>query len=307
MDNPLVSVAINTLNEEKNIENCLKSLFAQSYKNFEIIIVDNFSQDKTKELALKYTPNVFEKGPERSVQKNFGILEKARGEYVMHIDADMILSPNLIERCVAFMGAENCAALHIKEVVLGRKFWSQVRRFERSFYDGTVIDGARFFKRNVLVAVGGFDEKFYSCEDWDVDKKIKQSNNTIKLLATIHCNQESITRWGLYGFIKERGVNPEEYSCAIYHNEVEFNFKKYLTKKSYYATGFEQYINKWGKDDPDIKKQFSPVYRYFGVFCENGKWKQAISHPILMIGVFILRFFVGLTYIMRSKRNVAIL
>ncbi len=53
--NPLVSVTITTKNEEKNIENCLKSILEQSYKNIEIIVVDNNSTDKTKEIALKYT------------------------------------------------------------------------------------------------------------------------------------------------------------------------------------------------------------------------------------------------------------
>jgi len=61
MTNPLVSIVITTKNEEKNIENCLKSIVNQTYKNIEIIVVDNNSSDSTKEISLKYTDKVFDK------------------------------------------------------------------------------------------------------------------------------------------------------------------------------------------------------------------------------------------------------
>lgn len=93
--NPLVSVVITTKNEERNIESCIKSILEQSYQNIEIIVVDNYSTDKTKEMALKYTDKVYDKGPERSAQRNYGMIDKSNGEYVMFVDADMILSPDL--------------------------------------------------------------------------------------------------------------------------------------------------------------------------------------------------------------------
>jgi glycosyltransferase involved in cell wall biosynthesis len=273
---PLVSVVITTKNEEKNIANCLKSIAGQTYSNIEIIVVDNNSQDKTKEIALKYTDYVYDKGPERSAQRNYGMIEKSQGKYVMFVDADMILSPKLIKDCGEFINKENCAALQISEIVMGNSFWSQVRRFERSFYDGTVIDGARFFKKDKFVEVGGFDETMSGPEDWDIDKKIKAI--------------------GKIGLVPKNG---EE--AVIYHNEAEFNLKKYLNKKGYYAQSFVGYINKWGKDDEDIKKQFSLSYRYCGVFLENGKWKKIFAHPILTFGMYFLRGMVGAVYLARKK------
>lgn len=50
---PFVSIVITTKNEEKNIDNCLKSILNQSYKNIEIIVVDNYSTNKTKEIVKK--------------------------------------------------------------------------------------------------------------------------------------------------------------------------------------------------------------------------------------------------------------
>lgn len=298
MNNPLVSVTITTKNEEKNIENCIKSILEQSYKNIEIIVVDNNSSDKTKEIALKYTDNVFDKGPERSAQRNYGMIDKSSGEYVMFIDADMILSPDVIENCIRLTETENIDALWIPEIVLGNNFFSKCRRFERTFYNGTVIDGARFFRKNIFVEVGGFDITMSGPEDWDIDKKIKSKNKKLKLLENSASNKNN---WALYNFIKERGVDSNKYGSVIYHNEADFNLKKYLSKKGYYAKSFNEYISKWGKDDKDIKKQFGLGYRYFGVFLENGKWKKLLSHPILTIGMYFLRFLVGVSFLINKK------
>ncbi|MFH1048253.1 MAG: hypothetical protein V1732_01165 [Patescibacteria group bacterium] len=57
-----------------------------------------------------------------------------------------------------------------------------------------------------------------------------------------------------------------------------------MNKKGYYAKSFGAYINKWGKNDSEIKKQLGFYYRFIGVFIENGKWKKLIAHPILMAG-----------------------
>ena len=273
MNNPLVTIVVTTKDEAKNIEACLRSIYLQTYPNIEMIVVDNLSTDGTESIARVYTSKFYTKGPERSAQRNFGMIDKAEGEYVMFVDADMTLEPNLISECVEQIQSNQAAALHIPEVVIGEKFFSKVRRFERSFYNGTVIDGARFFRKDMFVKVGGFDLTMSGPEDWDIDKKMKQGGRTIHLLSGSHIN----------------------------HNEGEFNLKDYLDKKSYYANSFNTYIEKWGKDDADIKKQLGFYYRYIGVYIENGKWKRFVSHPILAAGLKYLRFRVGLRYLRRNR------
>lgn len=292
--NTLVSVIVTTKNEKKNIENCLKSIKLQTYKKIELIVIDNKSEDKTKEIAKKFTKKVFNKGPERSAQRNFGMINVSKGEYVMFIDADMILHPELIEKCVEFFEKEKADALHIPEIVLGKHFFSKVRRFERSFYNGTVIDGARFFLKRSFVKVKGFDESMSGPEDWDIDKKIKKIGK-ICLLPSVKSNFS----WGLINFILERGVKPDQ--IVIYHNESEFNIKKYLSKKAYYSKNFDVYIKKWGKDDKDIKKQFGLGYRFFGIFLENKKWKRVIFHPLLIVGLYFLKVLVGIKFLRRKN------
>jgi glycosyltransferase involved in cell wall biosynthesis len=267
----LFSVIINTKNEEKNIEKCLKSVLAQTYPKdqIEIIVVDNGSADQTKDIALKYTEKVFDKEPERSAQKNFGV-EQSKGEYFLHLDADMTLSNTVLSECAKRVrNSKDIIALYIPEIVTGNKYFSKVKRFERSFYDGTPIDAVRFIHKEKFLETGGFDEQLYAAEDWDLDKRLK--------------------RLGKFDIIKS----------PLYHNETEFNLKNYLAKKQYYSGNINVYINKWGKNDPDIKKQFGFYYRFIGVFVENGKWKKILKHPVLTTGMYILRILVGIKFLMR--------
>ncbi|MDT8445869.1 MAG: glycosyltransferase family A protein [bacterium] len=293
---PLVSLVITTKNEAKNIDHCLASIAAQTYQPIETIVVDNQSTDDTKERARKYTDLVFDKGPERSAQRNYGLLEKSQGELLMFIDADMILASNLIEEAVKLMLEGGHVALHLPEIVLGKNFFSQVRRFERRFYDGTVIDGARFFSKEKLAEIGGFDESMSGPEDWDLDKKFKQIGSIGLLLAPSAAQSPEIKT-----LLLERGVDPADYGAVVYHNEAEFDLTAYLKKKGYYAQSFDGYIQKWGADDPDIRRQFSPAYRFCGVFIEHGKWLRLAAHPFLSLGMYFLRFMVGLKFLTRKR------
>ncbi|MFN4217594.1 MAG: glycosyltransferase [Brevinematales bacterium] len=296
---PLVSVVVTTKNEEKHIAKCLQSIKNQTYPHIEMIVVDNHSSDRTAEIAKTYTENVYMKGPERSAQRNYGMIEKARGKYVMYIDADMILSPSLVSACVTWMENRNPVALHIPEIILGTSYWSKVRRFERRFYDGTVIDGARFFRQDVFKKVGGFDENFSGPEDWDLDKKIKQEGN----IDLLHTQEDLSIDFPLWDFIREKGISPPYAFCCIYHNESEFSLFRYLKKKTYYTQNFSLYIQKWGKNDPDLKKQFGFWYRYVMVFIEGGKWKYLIAHPFLTIGMYVLRFLVGIVFLTQKTKK----
>ncbi len=297
---PLISIIITTKNEEKNIENCLKSIKLQSYpqEKIEIIVVDNNSIDKTVKLAKNYTNKVFNKGPERSAQRNFGILKKSKGKYTMFLDADMTLSQTAIEKAVNKLENSKIVALYIPEVILGNSFWCQVRRFERNFYDRTVIDGLRFFKRDIFIKSGGFDEKLNAFEDWDLDKRIKKFG---KVAILDKYNFEKISK--KLNKINYKyptlliQLNQLNKKGLIYHHKLGFNFFNYLAKKAYYAGSFKTYLEKWGANDPDIKKQLGLYYRYFGVFTEQSKWKKLLRHPTLAFGMLILKILIGVVYL----------
>ena len=269
-----VSVIITTRNEEKHIKNCLQSIKDQKFdqNSLEIIVVDNNSIDRTKFIAAEFTSNVFNLGPERSAQRNFGV-RKSQGKYILYLDADMILAPLIISECVKKCEDDDLVALYIPERIIGESFWNKVRNFERSFYNATDIDCVRFVLRDIFNKLKGFDLSMTGPEDWDFDRRTRELGKT--------------------------GIT----STPLSHNEGLFKLTSYLVKKGYYCRTFDIYIKKWGSDDSIIKKQLGFYYRFFGVFFENGKWKKLIFHPVLALGMYFLRGLVGLMFVLRKVRK----
>lgn len=266
---PLVSVVVTTKNEERHIAVCLQSIKRQNFPkgSFEIIVVDNNSTDRTMRIARKYTRNIYNAGPERSAQRNYGAA-KSSGKYYLYLDADMELSRDVLKKCIEqFTNNPDLKGLYIPEVIRGKYYWSKIRRFERSFYNGTVIDCVRCVKLADFRKVSGFDTAMSGPEDWDFDKKIRE-------LGPVSTT-----------------------SSVLYHNEEQVSIWTYLKKKEYYSKSFLVYIKKWGKDDPDVKKQLGLGYRFFWVFVERGKWKKLFKHPLLAIFMLALRVLVGLAYL----------
>lgn len=305
----VVSVIVTTKNEAANIGACLASIAAQDYPReaLDIVVVDNGSTDDTKAIARTFTDRVFDKGPERSAQRNFGMLEAARGRYVMFLDADMILSKGVVRRSVELLSSGRYAALHIPEIVLGQGFFPHVRRFERSFYDGTVIDGARILEKDTFARVGGFDLDLTGPEDWDLDKKIKRIG-PIGLLSSydfevVDAYVMALPATGFLDALIDFEKRSHLYTPLLFHNEAAFDLVRYLTKKTYYTGSAERYMAKWPADDPDIRRQYGLSYRFFGVFMENGKYRRLLKRPLLAAGMYFLRFLVGATFLARKRRT----
>ncbi len=170
---PLVSVVVPTKNSEQTIEKCLMSLKKQTYRNVEIIVVDNFSKDKTRDIAEKYGAKIFLKGPERCTQLNFGA-EKASGKYLYRVDSDFVLQPKIIEEAV-----DLCEKVGFDAVIIHNtsdptvSFWSRVRKLERDCYRYDDVNVAtRFWKKTVFEAIDGFDENLVAGDDYDLHNRI---------------------------------------------------------------------------------------------------------------------------------------
>ena len=102
---PLVSVIVPTYNNEKYLANCLNSLLAQTFQDFEIIDIDDGSTDQTTKLLETYKAN-----PHIRVhtQPNSGIsaarnqgLKLSRGQFISFVDSDDCVNPNFLEKLIA--------------------------------------------------------------------------------------------------------------------------------------------------------------------------------------------------------------
>jgi len=256
MNRPLISVIVTTYNNTATLDACLTSIANQSYVHIETIVVDNSSTDNTKQIARTYTDKVYDIGPERCTQRNFGV-SKARGSAVMIIDSDMELGKNVVRACVEQITANpELKALVVPEESFGQGFWAQCKRLERSFYVGTPwMEAARFFDTQTYQAVGGYDERLISGEDWDLSQRVGDQAPTGRV---------------------------DEY---IRHNEGLLQLIRTLKKKYYYAQKFAQYLAV-NKDRPAISSQTGILTRY-GLFFSRPR--QLFRRPDLGLGMLFMK------------------
>lgn len=105
MNGELVSIIIPAYNVDNYLEECVRSLLCQTYKNYEVIIIDDGSTDNTYTVGKCLTAenaNVklfHQENQGVSIARNAGI-QKANGEFVVFVDADDIVSPQYIETLI---------------------------------------------------------------------------------------------------------------------------------------------------------------------------------------------------------------
>lgn len=105
MNLPLVSIVIAAYNCENSIKKCLDSLVNQSYKNLNIIVIDDGSKDMTGEICRKYASTVmnidyyYQENNGVAVARNMG-LSRVKGEWFMFVDSDDWLEIDAIERMI---------------------------------------------------------------------------------------------------------------------------------------------------------------------------------------------------------------
>lgn len=269
---PVVSIIISTKNEEENIENCLESITNQTYLNIELLVVDNNSSDKTKEIAQKYTDLVINKGPERSAQRNYGV-KKSNGSYIAWFDADMILDPRIIEECTAaVLQDSNIKALIIPEQSIGESFWAQCRALEKRCYLGdSDIEAVRFVEKKTFEKIGMLDKNLISGEDWDVTTRLRTAGYKISRIKS---------------FVK--------------HNEGHLKLLNVLRKKYYYATKSLPFIERHIKSPMDVI-----FFVIRPAFLRN--WKLLINDPTHATGLFVMKFLeflVGFFGIVKVKISI---
>jgi glycosyltransferase involved in cell wall biosynthesis len=256
---PLASLIVTTKNESAVLERLLKSIKQQTYKHIELIVVDNRSTDNTLAIAKKYTKSVYTQGPERSSQRNFGA-KKAKGQYLFFLDADMELSPTVVEECVEqIKKSTKIGAVTVPEYSIAKTFWEKVKGHERSFYNkegDPTTDAARFFSQEAFKKVGGYDESITGPEDWDLPENVKRL-----------------------------GFNSSRIKSVIYHHERIPSPWQLAKKKYYYALTSHRYLKKHDISPLSAKT----IYFLRPVFYKN--WKHLLGHPLLSSAMFLMFSF----------------
>jgi SAM-dependent methyltransferase len=188
---PLVSVIMIFLNAERFIQEAIESVLAQSYANWELLLVDDGSKDSSGEVARRYAGRYAAKmrylthaggaNLGMSASRNLGV-EHARGEYVAFLDADDVWLPEKLERQVEILRSQPAAAMVCgrtqywyswsgRQEDLSRDFVPELgvppdrlvnppALFTALMRNQVVTSTGSLVRREVIETVGGYEEGF---------------------------------------------------------------------------------------------------------------------------------------------------
>lgn len=187
--NPYVSVVIPAYNEEEFISRTLESLLCQDDHDFELIVVDNNSSDKTKVIAKKYGAKIInEKRQGVIFSRQTGFLS-AKGKIIATTDADTILPGHWIstiakkfkknDNLALFGGLCNFYSGPITAKFSAYYFLYPYRFFDKIFSRGWKMAGANMaIRKTFFKQINGFDTKLKGYEDIEISERLKYVGET---------------------------------------------------------------------------------------------------------------------------------
>ena len=182
-----VSIIIPTYNEEKNIEACLESLFKQLYRDFEIIVVDDGSSDKTLEVLSKFqiTKDKIQILKQNHLgagaARNLGA-KKAKGEILVFVDADMVFDSDFLNDLIKpIIGGETIGTFSKNEMLANKNnVWAVCWNLNRGLpknrmHPADYPDSQKVFRailKSEFDRAGGFNEKGGYTDDWSLSERL---------------------------------------------------------------------------------------------------------------------------------------
>jgi glycosyltransferase involved in cell wall biosynthesis len=186
---PTVSVIINTYNSSRFLLPAVESVLAQSYRDYELIIVDDGSTDNTRQVMAPYLNRltyIYQENKKYSAAKNTGI-RASSGKYIAFMDSDDIWLPEKLERQVSILEQHSeavltyCQAVYIdpdgQQVIFrGKEFCNPegaeliVADMRKDLFLTTVVapGSTMLVRRWAVERAGLFDEVHVHGEDWEL-------------------------------------------------------------------------------------------------------------------------------------------
>lgn len=239
----LISVIIPTYNRASVLFRAIDSVLAQTYKNYELLIVDDGSSDETHELLLpliKLEKIKYFKHQNRGVSatRNVGV-QKASGELITFLDSDDEWLPHKLQEQLNFI-AQNPQI----QIVYGEELWIRNGKrvnqkaihkksgghiFPACVQQCLIAPSSVMLFKNLFLQMGGFDESFTICEDYDLWLKISSlmeigfiANPLIikhgghdDQLSTKYVAMDFWRLKSMLGILKTRILNPEDQRLVV--------------------------------------------------------------------------------------------
>jgi glycosyltransferase involved in cell wall biosynthesis len=189
-----VSIIIPAYNEEKRVGKALTALLAQNYTDFEIIVVDNASSDRTAEIAKKFPVKVVSESRKGTMWACERGRKDASGDIIVRMDADCEPEPDWLRKGVSFFQDNSVAAVSGPyEFSDGSIFFKTTSLIsQKTFYvltntitqlfnlGGVMLGGNSFMRSDALKKAGGFNTAitFYG-DDADTAKRLSHHGRII--------------------------------------------------------------------------------------------------------------------------------
>lgn len=206
MIDPKLSIIIPVFNEEKEIVLCLKSLAKQTYKNLEIIVVDDGSVDKTTEIISKFqVPNsklilLKQKHEGPGEARNLGV-KHAGGDILVFVDADMTFDRNFLKHLVKPIVIGKAKGTFSKQEYVSNwnnvwarcwninEGWENKRRHSKDYPDKQKV--FRAILKSEFDKVGGFTPGGYT-DDYSLSEKLGYKAITVNGSIFYHKNPDTL-------------------------------------------------------------------------------------------------------------------
>lgn len=187
-----ISVVTSAYNEEKDLPKCLESLTNQTFpkENYEIIIVDNNSTDKTAEIAKSFGATVIHEKKQGYVFALSEGMNKANGEIIAITDADTIVHPNWLEVINLAFENENVVAVTgtAKIKTKSKLFYFLAKKFYDYFLGFNFLIGKPHLigfnfavRKSVFDQIGGLDKNYTMSPDVDLGLRMVKKGKVIYL------------------------------------------------------------------------------------------------------------------------------
>ncbi len=204
-----VSVVVPTLNEERDLPVLLDSLKAQTFRDFEIIVGDAGSKDRTRQIAEEHGARVVEGGMP-GVGRNRGAAV-ANGEYLFFFDADVSLPADFLANAVNEMDSEfidlaTCAFYPLSDLRLDKILFSFANLSVKMNANGNprAAGFCIFITKRLFDRIGGFDESLRLAEDHDlVDRAAKFRPLHVLKSTSLHVSVRRLAKEGRFSLIQK--------------------------------------------------------------------------------------------------------
>jgi len=190
-DSPLISVLLSVYNDEKNIKKSIDSILLQSYKNIELLVMDDCSTDRTYEILNEINDRrikIFRNKENQGLTKSLNtLIENSSGKILARQDSDDISLPSRLEvqyRNLLKYQLDACTTrAYVKNSKRSIPRYSHflpvsfVVRFKNPFIHGTLM-----VKKKVLQDIGLYDENIKYAQDYKLFLDLLKKNYKIKVL-----------------------------------------------------------------------------------------------------------------------------